>query len=132
VVAVPDEVGVPDLVQAYRRELFGPVHHLVYTLPAVAEILLRRQERPVEVPVTAHAADYLLHRHGSHPEVDLLDGPEGALYLIKREQLVGTGVLAQESPDPAQESFPARTGEVLVGLKVVIHVLSEKSTTRHP
>jgi hypothetical protein len=33
--------------------------------------------------VPAHAADDLLYRHGSHPEVDLLDGPESALYLIK-------------------------------------------------
>src|SRR5215216_2248197 len=120
-VAVPDEVGVPDLVQAYGRELLGPVHHLVYPLPAVFESPLRGQERPVEVPVTAHAADYLLHRHGSHPEVDLLDGPEGALYLVEGEQLVGTGVLAQESPDPAQECPPACPGEILVGLKIVVH-----------
>ena len=122
VVAVPDEVGVPDFVQAYGRELLGPVHHLVYPLPALLEIACGRQERPVEVPVTAHAPDYLLYRHGSHAQIDLLDGPEGALYLIEGEQSVGAGVPAQESAYPAQERPPPGAGEVLVGLKFVVHV----------
>src|SRR3712207_777971 len=91
VVAVPHEVRVPDLVEAYGRQLLGPVHHLVYLLPADAEVLLGRQKGPVEVPVTAHAADYLGYRDGSHPQIDLLDSPQAALDFVEGEELVGGG-----------------------------------------
>ncbi len=38
VVAVADEVGVPDLVQAHRRKLLGPEHGLIYLLPTPLDI----------------------------------------------------------------------------------------------
>ena len=59
VVAVADEVGVPDLVQAHRGQVFVFVHELVYALPAGAEVWLGGQEGAVEVPVAPDAADDL-------------------------------------------------------------------------
>ena len=131
-VAVPHEVRVPDLVEADRRQLLGPVHHLVYLLPTITEILFGRQKRPVEIPVAAHAADYLCDRHRPHPEVDLLYGPEGALDLFEGEELVGTWIVAQVSPDAAQESLPAGAGEIPFGLFVEIQVPRHQTNLQPP
>jgi hypothetical protein len=59
VVAVLDEVGVPDLVQADRWQLFFPVHDLVDASPAGGEVGFGRQEGPVEVSVASDATDDL-------------------------------------------------------------------------
>ena len=104
VVAVLDEVDVPDLVQADGGQLFAPVHDLVYAPPAGPEVGLGRQERPVEVPVTPDATDDLGDGHLAHPQVDLRDGPQGPLDLVEGEQLVGARVPAQVRADPSQES----------------------------
>src|SRR5215217_83817 len=71
VVAILYEVDVPNLVQADRGQLFAPVHDLVYAPPAGPEVGLGGHERPVEVPVTSDAADYLRDGHLPHPQVDL-------------------------------------------------------------
>src|SRR4028118_151498 len=120
-VAVLDEVGVPDLEQADGGQLLAPVHDLVYPPPAGAEGGLGRQKCPVEVPVAPDAADYLGDGHLAQPDVDLRDGTDGPLDLVEGEQLVGAGVPAQVSADPTQESPPAGAREVSVGLFVGIH-----------
>jgi hypothetical protein len=107
VVAVLDEVGVPDLEQADGGQLFGPVHDLVDPPPAGAEIGLGRQESPVEVPVAPDAADDLGDGHLAQPEVDLRNGPQGPLDLVEGEQLVGTRVSTQVSAYPPQKSLAA-------------------------
>jgi hypothetical protein len=100
VVTVVDEVGVPDLEQAHRRQLLGPVHDLVYPPPAGAEIRFGRQEGPVEVPVAPDAADDLVDRYLAHPKIYLRYDPERPPYLLEGEQLVGTRVPSQVSAYP--------------------------------
>src|SRR5215210_3762302 len=107
VVAVLDEVDVPDLVEADGRQLFAPVHDLVYAPPAGPEVGLGRQEGPVEVPVAPHAADDVRDGHLAHPQVGLRDGPQDPLDLVEGEQPVGGGVPTQVRADPAQESLSA-------------------------
>src|ERR671911_2482939 len=104
VVAVLDEVGVPDLVQADGGQLFfGPVHDLVYPPPAGAEVGLRRQEGPVEVPVASDATDDLGDWHLAQSQVDLRDGPKSPPDLVEGEQLVRARVSAQVRADPPQK-----------------------------
>src|SRR5215203_4113272 len=125
VVAIFDEVGVPDLVEAYRRQLFGPEYGLIYLLPTPAHARFRRQEGPVEVPVTSDASYYLGHRHDAHPKVGLLHRPQRAPHLVEGEQLVGVRVFTQVRPDALEESLPAGAGEILVRLLVGVHEIRQ-------
>ncbi len=118
VVAVPDEVGVPDLVQRNRRQLLGADHRPVYLLPASPEAFSAGQERPVEVLVAPDAPHDLLDRHDAHREVRPFQRPQRAPDLVEGEQPVGGGVLAQVSPETPQKGAPPRPGEVPVGLLV--------------
>src|ERR687893_2273228 len=58
VVAVLDEVPVPDLVQAHRRQLLAANERPVYPLPPLSQTRLPGHEVAVEVPVPAHAPHY--------------------------------------------------------------------------
>ena len=83
VVAVPNEVGIPYLVEAYRWQLISPVVGAVYASPSLAHALLEGQEGTVEVLVSSDAPRYLLDLDGPHSPVGLGPLPQGALSLLE-------------------------------------------------
>ena len=75
--------------------------HPAYPLPALPEVPLLGQERPVEVSVAADAAHDLRDGNALHPEMGLSHRPELSPDLLEGEQFVGARVPPQESSHAA-------------------------------
>src|SRR5215204_1162733 len=75
-VAVLDDVGVAYIVETHRRQLFAAIGGPIYTLPPGCHARPSWQKRPIELPVTPHAPNYPLHRHGPRLEADLVVSAE--------------------------------------------------------
>src|SRR3712207_1404658 len=69
-VAVQDEVGLPDLVELDRWQILAPVEHPVNALPPLPHTRPGGQKRPVESPTASNAATYLLHLHDPRAPID--------------------------------------------------------------
>ena len=96
--------------QTYLAQITPALDQIAFA----TEALTRAPEGVVTMTTeSAVAQKWLVPRlprlKAAHPEIDLRNGPEGALDLVEGEQLVGAGVPAQVSADPAQKRLPART-----------------------
>ena len=69
-VAVNDEVGIPDLEELDRRQVLASLERSVYSLPPLPHARPRWQEGSVEVPPPPHAADDLLHLYDPRSPVE--------------------------------------------------------------
>src|SRR5918995_6566127 len=68
--------GSPIYVQTHRRQLFAAIGGPIYALPPGCHARPSWQERPIELPVTPHAPDYPLYRHGPRLEAGLVVSAE--------------------------------------------------------
>src|SRR3712207_6679952 len=70
VVAIKDEVGVADLVEAHRREFHYPVEGSTYALPSQLRARPCGQERPVELRAPSDASHHVRRTHNSQASID--------------------------------------------------------------
>jgi hypothetical protein len=87
-VAVHDEVGIPDLVELDGRQVFCAVEGPVYALPPLPHARPRGQEGAVEVPPSPHTANDLLHLYDPPPSVAAVVSRELSSDIVKGEQPV--------------------------------------------
>src|SRR5918999_2469455 len=118
VVAVLDEVRVPDLVQPDRWQIKPTVERSIHPLPPLRKARLRGHEGAIEVPVAAHAANYFRDLDISQaqttpvvrqvPLPDLVEGQQPAAFAPQ------TGRQASEE-GPTPSAVEVRLGLYLDG-----------------
>src|ERR687893_435233 len=87
VVAVLDEVLIPDLVQGDRRQLLATNERPVHPLPLAPQALLLGHEVAVELPIPAHAPHYTGDLDLPPAQAQPTVGPRLSPYVVEREQL---------------------------------------------
>jgi len=89
-VAIHHKVGIPELIELDRRQVFCTVESPVYALPLVPHTRPRGQEGPVEVSPPPHAADDLLYLYDPPPSVEAIVSHQrlSSSYLIEGAQPV--------------------------------------------
>src|SRR5918995_2845664 len=115
-VAVHHEVGIPDLVELARRQVFCTVERSVYALPLMPHARPRRQEGSVEVPPSPHAADDLVRLYDPRPSLEAIVSYKLSSDVVEGEQPVW-GVLPSDTGEDRSQASPAPgAGEVCVHL----------------
>jgi hypothetical protein len=71
-VAVHDEVGIPELVELDRGKVFCTVEGSVYALPPLSNARPRGQEGSVELIIPPYAADDLVYFYDPRPSVEAI------------------------------------------------------------
>ena len=87
-VAINHEVAIPYLVELDWRQVLAPLERSVYALPLVPHAGPRRQEGPVEVPPSPHAANDLVHFYNLLPSVAAVVSRELSSNIVEGEQPV--------------------------------------------
>ena len=87
-VAVHDEVGVPNLVELDWRQVLASLERSVYALPPLPQARPRGQKGSVKVPPPPHAANDLLHLYDPPPSVSAVVSDEFSSYVVEGEQSV--------------------------------------------
>jgi hypothetical protein len=87
-VPIHHEVGIPDLVELDRRQVFCTVERSVYALPPLTNARPRGQKGSVKIIPPSHAADDLVDLHDPHPSVEAIVGYKLSSELFEGEQSV--------------------------------------------
>src|SRR4028118_2266020 len=91
-VPIHHEVGIPDLVELDRRQVFCTVERSVYALPPLTNARPRGQKGSVKLIPPPHAADDLLNLYDPRPSVEAIVGYKLSSDVVEGEQPV-RGVL---------------------------------------
>src|SRR5918997_97360 len=119
-VAVHDEIGIPDLVELDGRQVPAPLERPVYALPPLPHARPRRQEGAVEVPPSPHAANDLVHFYNLPPSVAAVVSDELSSDIVKREQPVGGVPVSSKTGHYRAQTSPAPSAD-----EVCVHLLVE-------
>src|SRR5918998_6971244 len=81
-VAVHDEIGIPDLVELDRRQVLAPLERPVYALPPMPHARPHGKEGSVEVFPPPHAANDLVHLYDPSPSVAAVVKHQPSFYIF--------------------------------------------------
>ena len=122
-VAVHDEVGVPNLVELDRRQVLASLERPVYALPPLPQACPRGQKGSVKVPPPPHAANDLSDLYNPPPSVSAVVSDKLSSYVVEGEQPVRGVPFSSKTGHYRPQASPApSTDEVYVHLLVEVHV----------